>query len=110
MFILSLNCSSLTLANCLYLSFFIYLFGILGILYNRKNIILMLIYLELLFLSISYNFIFFSFFLGNPLGYVYAILIITVAASETVLGLSLLVIIFRITHGISFDALISLRG
>jgi len=86
------------------------MFGILGILYNRKNVLLMLVYLELLFLGASVNFVFFGYFMTNYIGYVYSILMITIAASETVLGLSLLVIVFRINHRISFDTIISLRG
>jgi len=110
MFIHYINVDSLSLVNCLVLSLFIFLLGIFGILYNRKNIVLTLVFLEVLFFSISCNFIFYGFFLNNPIGYVYAILIITIAAAETVLGLSLLVVIFRINHRISFDLIISLRG
>lgn len=100
----------ISLINCLSLSTLIFFLGLFGVYYNRKNLLLVLVCLELLFLAGSLNFFFFAVFMKNPIGYVYGILIITVAAVESVIGLSLLVLLHRTVHAVSFSGLTSLRG
>nr|YP_009402825.1 NADH dehydrogenase subunit 4L [Compsopogon caeruleus]ARX96185.1 NADH dehydrogenase subunit 4L [Compsopogon caeruleus] len=81
----------------------LFLVGILGILFNRKNIILILMSIELLLLAINFNWVFFSFYLDDIIGQIFAILVLTVAASETAIGLALLVIYYRIRGNISIE-------
>lgn len=92
------------------LNLFLFLISLLGILYNRRNLLLTFLCLELIFFSVSLNFIFFGFFSFIFLGYVYGLLVITIAAAETAIGLSLLVIFCRLSGKVSFDCLITLRG
>jgi NADH-quinone oxidoreductase subunit K len=78
--------------------------------WSKKHIIVMLFSLELLLLSCNINFVVFSIFLDDLLGQVYSVLILTVAASETALGLALLVIYYRLRGGISVDLLNLLKS
>ena len=70
----------------------------------------MLLCIELMFFSISLNFIFFSIYTYNDLGQILALFIVTTAAAETAVGLSLLIISYRLSNKISYDTLITLRG
>ena len=99
-----------SLDMCLQLSLIIFVLSLFGLLYNRKNLFLSLIFLEALFFSVSLNFIFIGFFINNPLGYIVSVIVITISASETVIGVCLLIIVYRINYYVSFDFLINLRG
>jgi NADH-quinone oxidoreductase subunit K len=70
----------------------------------------MILCIELMFFSISLNFIFFSVYTFNVLGQILALLVITTAAAETAIGLSLLIISYRLSNKLSYDSLITLRG
>jgi len=70
----------------------------------------MLLCIELMFFSISLNFIFFSICTYNFLGQIYALLIVTTAAAETAIGLSLLVIVYRLGNKVDYNSLVTLRG
>ena len=98
------------LISCLNFTWFIFTLGMVGIVLNRKNILLMLLCIELMFFSLSMNFIFLSCFLEQPLGEIYALFIIATAASETAIGLSLAVIVFRLSGKINYKSLTTLRG
>jgi len=74
----------------------LFFIGLFGIVLNRKNIILMLMSIELMFLGINFNFIIFSIFLDDILGQIFAFFILTVAAAESAIGLAILVIYYRI--------------
>lgn len=100
----------ITLVECLSFALIIFIIGIFGIIFNRNNLIVLLMAIELMLLGISLNFIFFSIFLGDSLGYIYALLILALAAAETSLGLAFLVLYFRLTHKISLVALKNLKG
>jgi len=95
---------------CLNFSTFLFISGLVGIVWNRRNFIIMLLCIELMFFSIGLNFIFFSVFTNNQMGQVFALLIISTAAAETAIGLSLLVVAYRLINKITYDSLISLRG
>ena len=69
--------------------------GMAGIILNRKNIIVLLMSIELILLSVNTNFIAFSYFLGNYIGQVFVFFVLTVAASEAAIGLAILVVLYR---------------
>lgn len=94
----------------LFLAIFIFLIGIMGLFLTRKHIILLLLSIELIFLSINYNFLIFSVFLDDMLGQYYALCILTVAAAESAIGLAILVIFYRLRGGISLDLINLLKG
>ena len=85
----------------LFLGFFLFILGVLGIIVNRKNIIVMLMSIELLLLSINYLFILSSSLLDNLLGQFFALYVLVVAAAESAIGLSLLVALYRTLGTIS---------
>lgn len=77
---------------------------------ERKNIIIILISLELILLSANINFVFFSILLDDLLGQIFALLILTVGAAETAIGLAILIIYYRLRGGISIDLISSLKS
>ena len=74
----------------------LFLIGLSGIFLNRKNILLLLMSIELMLLAINFNFIVFSVFLDDVLGQLFALLVLTVAAAESAIGLAILVVYYRI--------------
>jgi NADH-quinone oxidoreductase subunit K len=84
--------------------------GVLGIFLNRKNIILMLMAIELILLAVNINFVAFSAFLGDLVGQVFAMFVLTVAAAEAAIGLAILVIFFRHRGSIAVDDVNRMRG
>jgi NADH-quinone oxidoreductase subunit K len=88
-------------------SFILFSIGLVGIVWNRKNFLILLLCIELMFFSISLNFIFFSIFLFNFSGQILCLLVVTSAAAETAIGLSLLVTAYRLGNEVSYDSLIS---
>src|SRR4029078_6424918 len=94
----------------LIISFFIFFVGVLGLFFTRKHIILLLLSIELIFLSINYNFLVFSLYLDDIIGQFYVLCIISVAAAESVIGLAILVVFYRLRGGISLDLINLLKG
>ena len=88
------------------------LFGlsVAGIFINRKNVILLLMCIELMLLAVNTNFIAFSHFLGDTAGQVFVFFILTVAAAEAAIGLAILVVLFRNRHSINVEDLDRLKG
>ena len=84
--------------------------GVLGIFLNRKNIILMLMAIELILLSVNLNLVAFSAFLGDLTGQVFAMFVLTVAAAEAAIGLAILVIFFRRRGSIAVDDVNRMHG
>jgi NADH-quinone oxidoreductase subunit K len=84
--------------------------GVLGIFLNRKNIILMLMAIELILLSVNLNLVAFSAFLGDLTGQVFAMFVLTVAAAEAAIGLAILVIFFRRRGSIAVDDVSRMHG
>jgi NADH-quinone oxidoreductase subunit K len=91
-------------------SVIIFVIGSLGMFLFRKHIINILISLELLLLAINLNFIVFSTFLDDFLGQLYALLILTVAAAESSIGLAIVVVYYRLRGGISIDLISLLKS
>ena len=94
----------------LFFSFIIFIFGLFGLFLYRRHIFFVLICFELLLLSININFVTFAVFLDDFLGQIYVLMILTVAAAETALGLAILVIFYRIRGGISTELLNLLKS
>lgn len=84
--------------------------GISGMIINRKNIISLLMSIELMLLAVNTNFIAFSHFLGNNVGQVFVFFILTVAAAEAAIGLAIMVVLFRKVHTIEVEKLDTLKG
>lgn len=100
----------LSQANCVSISFFLFLISILGIFLNKKNILVMLMSLEIMFLSVSFNFIFFSIYLDDIMGQIFSLLILTVAAAESSIGLAILVVYYRIRSTITVELMSLTKG
>jgi NADH-quinone oxidoreductase subunit K len=84
--------------------------SVVGIFLNRKNLIVLLMAIELMLLAVNMNFIAFSHFLGDLSGQVFVFFILTVAAAESAIGLAILVALFRNLNSINVDDLDSLKG
>ena len=88
----------------------LFVLGVLGIFLNRKNIIVILMAIELILLGVNLNFVAFSAFLGDLVGQVFAMFVLTVAAGEAAIGLAILVIYFRERGTIAVDDANRMRG
>ena len=88
----------------------LFIIGLSGIFLNRKNIIIMLMSIELILLSINFNFMNCSFFLDDIVGQIFALLILTVAAAESAIGLAILVIYYRIRGIITIELINLMKG
>ncbi len=84
--------------------------AVAGIFLNRKNLIVLLMCIELMLLAVNFNFVAFSHWLGNLDGQVFVFFILTVAAAESAIGLAILVVVFRERRGINVDSLDAMRG
>ena len=91
-------------------SFFLFLVGMGGIVLNRRNLLLMLMSVELMLLSVNLQFALFALALDDLLGILFALLVLTVAAAESAIGLALLVVHYRIRGSISTDLLRLLKN
>ncbi len=98
------------LAHYLTVAAILFVIGVLGIFLNRRNVILMLMCIELLLLSVNINLVAFSAFLGDLKGQVFAMFVLTVAAAEAAIGLAIMVIFFRRRGTIAIDAADQMRG
>jgi NADH-quinone oxidoreductase subunit K len=94
----------------LIVSSLLFVIGLTGFLVNRKNILLLLLSLEIMLLAININFVVISVFLDDLLGQVFTLLVLTVAASESALGLAILIVYYRIRGGIALDTVQTLRS
>ena len=101
---------TLTLAHYLTLGAILFALSMVGIFLNRKNIIVLLMAVELMLLAINMNFVAFSHYLGDMHGQVFVFFILTVAAAESAIGLAILMLLFRNKSSINVDKLNSLKG
>jgi len=88
----------------------LFVLGVLGIFINRKNVIVILMAIELILLSVNINLVAVSAFLGDMVGQVFAMFVLTVAAAEAAIGLAILVIYFRSRGTIAVDDINQMRG
>jgi len=101
---------TLTLSHFLVLGALLFAIAVVGIFLNRKNIIVLLMAIELMLLAVNLNFIAFSHYLGNLSGQVFVFFILTVAAAESAIGLAILVVLFRNLNTINVEDLDRLKG
>ena len=101
---------SLSINHYLVLGAILFAISVVGIFLNRRNIIVLLMAIELMLLAVNINFIAFSHYLGNLAGQVFVFFILTVAAAESAIGLAILVVLFRNLSTIDVENLDSLKG
>jgi len=94
----------------LFISSFVFVIGCFGMFLSRKHILIILISIELILLSININFIVFSVMLDDLLGQLYSLLLLAVAASETAIGLAVIIIYYRLRGGISIKLISLLKS
>lgn len=100
----------LTLTHYLVVSSIVFTLGVLGVFLNRRNIIIVLMSIELMLLAVNINFVAFSWFLKDLSGQVFSLFILTVAAAEAAIGLAILVVYFRNRSTIKIDDLSQMKG
>ena len=98
------------IGHYLVVSALLFTLGVLGIFINRKNIIVILMSVELILLAVNINFVAFSVFLGDMVGQIFTMFVLTVAAGEAAIGLAILVIYFRNRGTIAVDDARQMRG
>ena len=98
------------LSHYLILGALLFAISVIGIFLNRKNVIILLMAIELMLLAVNLNFIAFSHYLNDIAGQVFVFFILTVAAAESAIGLAILVVLFRNLRTINVDDLDNLKG
>ncbi|PRD65522.1 NADH-quinone oxidoreductase subunit NuoK [Malikia granosa] len=101
---------SLTLGHFLSLGAILFALSVVGIYLNRKNLIVLLMAIELMLLAVNMNFVAFAHYLGDLNGQIFVFFVLTVAAAESAIGLAILVLLFRNKSSINVDELNSLKG
>jgi NADH-quinone oxidoreductase subunit K len=101
---------SLSLSHYLILGALLFAISVVGIFLNRKNVIILLMCIELMLLAVNTNFVAFSHYLNDVSGQIFVFFILTVAAAESAIGLAILVVLFRNLRTINVDDLESLKG
>ena len=99
-----------SLSHYLVLGAILFAISVIGIFLNRKNVIIILMAIELMLLAVNMNFIAFSHYLDDPAGQIFVFFILTVAAAESAIGLAILVALFRNLKTIDVEELDSLKG
>ncbi|MBC7728537.1 MAG: NADH-quinone oxidoreductase subunit NuoK [Microbacteriaceae bacterium] len=100
----------ITLGHYLSLGGLLFALSVIGIYLNRRNLIVLLMAIELMLLAVNMNFVAFSHYLGDMAGQVFVFFILTVAAAESAIGLAILVVLFRNRSTINVEELDSLKG
>jgi NADH-quinone oxidoreductase subunit K len=101
---------TLSLSHFLILGAILFAISVVGIFLNRKNLIVLLMAIELMLLAVNMNFVAFSHYLGDLSGQIFVFFILTVAAAESAIGLAILIVLFRNLKSIHVDDLGSLKG
>jgi NADH-quinone oxidoreductase subunit K len=102
--------AGISLYHYLTLGGFLFALSVVGIFMNRRNLIVLLMAIELMLLAVNINFVAFSHYLGDMAGQVFVFFILTVAAAESAIGLAILVVLFRNRATIAVDELDTLKG
>ena len=100
----------ITQINCATISFLLFLIGMFGLFLNQKNILIMLMSMEIMFLSLSFNLILSSVYLDDIAGQIFALLVLTVTAAESSIGLAILVVYYRIRSTITVELMSLTKG
>ena len=98
------------LTHYLVLGAILFAISMVGIFLNRKNVVILLMSIELLLLAVNMNFVAFSHYLQDPAGQVFVFFILTVAAAESAIGLAILIVLFRNRRSINVEDLDTLKG
>ncbi len=101
---------TLSLSHFLILGAILFAISVVGVFLNRKNLIVLLMAIELMLLAVNMNFVAFSHYMGDLSGQIFVFFILTVAAAESAIGLAILVVLFRNLKSIHVDDLDSLKG
>jgi len=99
-----------SLHHYLFLGAIIFTIGVIGIFLNKKNVIIILMSIELILLSVSINFVAFSSYMNDISGQIFVMFILTVAAAEAAIGLAILVVFFRNKNSISVEDINKMKG
>ena len=102
--------ASITLGHYLSLGAILFALAVIGIFLNRRNLIVLLMAIELMLLAVNLNFVAFSHYLGDMAGQIFVFFILTVAAAESAIGLAILVVLFRNRASINVEELDTLKG
>ena len=102
--------TSITIDHFLFLGAILFTIGVLGIFLNKKNVIIILMSIELILPSVNINFVAFSVYLGDLSGQIFAMFTLTVAAAEAAIGLAILVVFFRNLGSIEVQQINKLKG
>ncbi|HEU4839654.1 MAG TPA: NADH-quinone oxidoreductase subunit NuoK [Micavibrio sp.] len=105
-----MSMDAIGLEHYLILAGTLFTMGIFGIFLNRKNVIIILMCIELMLLAVNINFVAFSAFLGDLTGQIFTMFVLTVAAAEAAIGLAILVVFFRNKGSIAVEDISSMRG
>lgn len=100
----------ISLSNYLVLGAVLFALSVMGIFLNRKNVVIILMSIELMLLAVNMNFVAFSHFLGDTAGQIFVFFILTVAAAESAIGLAILIVLFRNRNTINVEDLDTLKG
>ena len=88
----------------------LFFIGVLGLVLNRKNILITIMSLELMLLAVNLNFVIFSIYLGDVVGQIFVLFILTIAATESAIGLALLTVYYKLKNSIQLDKIKTLKG
>ena len=88
----------------------LFLIGVLGLVLNRKNILITLMSIELMLLAVNLNFVIFSIYLDDITGYIFVLFILTIAAAESAIGLAILTVYYRLKNTIRIDKIKKIKG
>ena len=107
---MTLALGPVTLGHYLSVGAILFALSVIGIFLNRRNLIVLLMAIELMLLAVNMNFVAFSYYLGDMHGQVFVFFILTVAAAESAIGLAILVLLFRNKNNINVEELNALKG
>jgi len=102
--------TNIMLLNYLIVNTVLFMVGVLGLVLNRKNILIILMSIELMLLAVDLNFVVFSVYLDDILGQMFALIILTIAAAESAIGLAILVVYYRVRGTIAVERVQTMRG
>jgi NADH-quinone oxidoreductase subunit K len=88
----------------------VFLWGLVGLVLNKRNLLIILMSIELMLLGVNLNFVFFSLYLNDLLGQIFALYVLTVAAAESAIGLAILIVYYRDKSTIKLDGFVRIRG
>ena len=101
---------AVNLSYALYITSTVFFIGLIGIILNRKNILITIMSIELLLLSINLNFVFFSIYLDDIIGQLFVVFVLTIAATESAIGLAIITVFYKLKNSIELEPVKKLVG